>query len=131
MKLHLISSHLRFKRTFNFFILSSTCFRVCVCVIQGHPEAGRDADGPPEEDHDQRAGDESAGPQQERAVCARITPTLGFPAAEAGNPVTHKVPRDNVEVKVIRQVEGKKKRKHGGTAQDFFFGGGAPGGTDE
>lgn len=95
-------------------------------MIQGHPEAGRDADGPPEEDHDQRAGDESAGPQQERAVCARITPTLGFPAAEAGNPVTHKVPRDNVEVKVIRQVEGKKKKKtRRNRTRPFFWGGGS------
>lgn len=45
-------------------------------VVQGHPEARRDTDGPPEEDHDQRPADEGAGPQQECAVCARITPQL-------------------------------------------------------
>ena len=45
-----------------------------MCVVQGHPEARGDADGPPEEDHDQRPGDEGAGPQQECAVGARITP---------------------------------------------------------
>ena len=53
-------------------------FFVCLHVLQGHPEARGDADGSPEEDHDQRAGDEGAGPQQERAICARITPTLRF-----------------------------------------------------
>lgn len=55
---------------------------VCVCVVQGHPEARGDADGPPEEDHDQRPTDEGAGPQQECAVCARITPMLRFLSAE-------------------------------------------------
>lgn len=42
-------------------------------VMQGHPETRRDAHGPPEEDHDQRPANEGAGPQQERAVGARIT----------------------------------------------------------
>lgn len=51
-------------------------------VLQGHPVARGDADGPPEEDHDQRTADEGSGPQQECAVCARITPTLRIPPAE-------------------------------------------------
>lgn len=51
-------------------------------VLQGHPAAWGDADGPPEEDHDQRTADEGSGPQQECAVCARITPTLRIPPAE-------------------------------------------------
>lgn len=55
---------------------------VCVCVMQGHPEARGDTDGPPEEDHDQRPADEGAGPQQECAVCTRITPTLRFLSAD-------------------------------------------------
>lgn len=42
-------------------------------VLQRHPETRGDVDGPPEEDHDQRSADEGAGPQQERAVRARIT----------------------------------------------------------
>lgn len=41
--------------------------------MQRHPETRGDVDGPPEEDHDQRSADEGAGPQQERAVRARIT----------------------------------------------------------
>lgn len=49
-----------------------------MCVTQGHPEARGDVDGPPEEDHDQRPAHEGAGPQQERAVGARITPAPRF-----------------------------------------------------
>lgn len=55
-------------------------------VAQGHPEARSNADGPPEEDHDQRPADEGAGPQQECAVSARITPTLRFLPAEIQKP---------------------------------------------
>lgn len=79
-----------------FSISPSTCF-------QGHPEARRDADGPPEEDHDQRAADESAGPQQECAFCARITPTMevSFGLKTRKPQVAHEVLRDKAEVKVI------------------------------
>lgn len=69
--------------------MSNTCLlsqigSVCLFVSppQGHPEAWGDADGPPEEDHDQRPADEGAGPQQECAVSARITPALRFLSAE-------------------------------------------------
>lgn len=55
-------------------------------VVQGHPEAWSDADGPPEEDHDQRPVDESTGPKQECAISARITPTLRFLSAEIYKP---------------------------------------------
>lgn len=57
-----------------------------VSASQGHPEAGGDADGPPEEDHDQRPADEGAGPQQECAVGARIAPALRFLSAETSKP---------------------------------------------
>lgn len=67
-----------------YLILETFCFYLI--LIQGHPEAWSDTDGPPEEDYDQRPADESAGPQQERAVCARITPTLRFPSAEMWKP---------------------------------------------
>ena len=52
------------------------------CVMQGYPEARSDADGPPEEDHDQCPADESTGPEQECAISACITPTLRFLSAE-------------------------------------------------
>ena len=61
----------------------SICF---FCVTQGHPEAWSDADGPPEEDHDQRPADESTGPEQECAIGARITPTMRFLSAEIYEP---------------------------------------------
>lgn len=47
-------------------------------VPQRHPETRRDVDGPPEEDHDQRPADEGTGPQQERAIGARITAEVSF-----------------------------------------------------
>lgn len=47
-------------------------------VSQRHPETRRDVDGPPEEDHDQRPADEGTGPQQERAIRARITAEVSF-----------------------------------------------------
>ncbi len=50
--------------------------------MQGHPEAWGDTNGPPEEDHDQCAADEGADPQQECAICARITPTARFALLE-------------------------------------------------
>ncbi len=64
----------------------TTTFCVFVCVTQGHPEARGDADGPPEKDHDQRPINEGAGPQQECAVRARITPMLRFLSAEVQEP---------------------------------------------
>lgn len=51
---------------------------VSVHVMQGHPEAWGDAHGPPKKDHDQRPTNEGAGPQQERAISARITPPPRF-----------------------------------------------------
>lgn len=53
-----------------------------LCAVQGHPEARCDADGPPEEDHDQCPADEGTGPQQECAVSTRITPMLRFLSTE-------------------------------------------------
>lgn len=51
---------------------------ISVYLLQGHPEAGGNTDGPPKEDHDQCPADEGAGAQQECAIGARITPTPGF-----------------------------------------------------
>lgn len=56
-------------------------------MLQGHPEAGGDAHGTPEKDHDQCPADESAGPQQECAVSARITAELTAAGASCGESI--------------------------------------------
>ena len=69
---------------------------VCMCLyvrpVQRHHEARGDADGPPEEDHDQCPADEGAGPQQECAFGARITATSAvFFLLKSTNPGFYKV----------------------------------------